>query len=147
MTVIGLLLVAALVAVCSVRMGAVVESVSQCAYIVKPCLFAAVMIACTMLVTPSLIERSPDILRSLAFAGMCALGLAGASPLFRDRQKAVHYISAIVCAVCLEVLFAVAETMLLMVWMPAVLTALLWRKWWCLIAEAAIGVQILLFTT
>lgn len=95
------------------------ESISQTVY-VQPrkgqWLFTIVMWSVAFLLIPQLMQISTDNTRFLAFLAMGGILGVGASPLVVKEKNTFHYVCAAVSGIASQLLVALNQPLLLLVW-------------------------------
>ena len=140
MILISLIIMLSYLGMVLIRFG-IPKSVSETYYLLGKMgwLFQVTLFSVAFLVVPTLIERSSEGTRFLAFLACMGLAFVGAAPLFKRKLDAkVHYISAAMCCGGL-VLWQVFNACLLvpLICFVAFLPPMLFdgkRMWWLEIA-------------
>ena len=95
------------------------ESISQTVYVLPrkgQWLFTIVMWSVAFLLIPQLMQISTDNTRFLAFLAMGGILGVGASPLVAKEKNTFHYVCAAVSGIASQLLVALNQPLLLLVW-------------------------------
>lgn len=117
------LLFAYTLTICVVNRG-IPNSLSATVYALPPkgaWLWTLVIGAASCLTMPVILEVSPESFKFLGFlaiVGLLLVALCPLDPKKNDFTYEIHLGGAIVCAVCSQLLIAVAMPLLLLVWVP-----------------------------
>lgn len=80
--------------------------------------FTIVMWLVAFLIVPTMMEKSSDTTRFLAFFTVAGILGVGASPLVAKERNTFHYVCAAVSGIASQVLVALNQTTLLLMWFP-----------------------------
>ena len=99
------------------RKGAMLDSVSEVAYILPKWAFTVWMAIVGMLLMPGLMEKLPDNWRFLGFLAVaCSFGVAS-TPWYKTEDGTLHYVGGGLCAVLSLVVVAMLRPWLLLAWL------------------------------
>lgn len=122
------------------RKGAMLDSVSETAYILPKWAFTAWMALVGMMLMPGLMESLPESCRWLGFLAVVGALCVAASPYYKTESRVLHYGGGAFCAILSTVIVAMLQPWLLLAW---VLIPFLPRERMFVSAEILIYLQLI----
>lgn len=98
------------------RKGAMLDSVSEVAYIIHKWAFTAWMAIVGMLLMPALMESLPESCQWLGFLSVVGALCVAASPYYKTESRVLHYGGGAFCAILSTVIVAMLQPLLLLAW-------------------------------
>ena len=123
------------------RKGAMLDSVSEVAYILPKWAFTAWMAIVGMLLMPGLMESLPENRQWLGFLAVVGALCVAASPYYKTESRVLHYGGGAFCAILSTVIVAMLQPLLLLAW---VLIPFLPRERMFVSSEILIYLQLIL---
>lgn len=118
--------------------GRVPSSLSASVFSIKAdmrWIWSVMLVTVIFLCVPTYLERTCEQTQFLAFLAIGALAFVGVAPLVHDKEDMaykVHCVSAVICAVCSQLVLVFNQPWLLLSWVPW-LMAFVWitkdSKW------------------
>ena len=84
-------------------------------------IWTAVICAVCFLCVPTIIDKTSEDTKFLAFIAIAALAFVGAAPLVKDTHDIaykVHCVAAVICALCSQLVLMFNNAWLLLCWIP-----------------------------
>ena len=119
LVIMALIVIAAYVITMSVVMREIPVSISSTVYGLGKkwqWVFTIVMWIVGFSIVPTLMEKSSDTTRFLAFFSIAGILFVGAAPLVAKEKNTFHYVCAAVSGIASQVLVALNQPLLLLVW-------------------------------
>ena len=100
----------------------------------KRWIWTVVLATVCFLCVPTYVCKAGDNTQFLAFIAIAALAFVGAAPLVKDKSDLaykVHCVTAVICAVCSQLVLVLNMPLLLLSWVPFVAAGFIvgWGKW------------------
>ena len=140
-TFLSFMLFALVMAFAARRKGAMLDSVSEVAYILPKWAFTAWMALVGVLLMPGLMESLPESRQWLGFLAVVGSLCVAASPYYKTESRVLHYGGGAFCAILSTVIVAMLQPWLLLAW---VLIPFLPRERMFVSAEILIYLQLIL---
>ena len=125
------------------KKGAVLDSVSEIAYIIPHWAFSSWTAIVGILLMPDIMEHLPENWQWIGFFCIVGLCCVAASSYYKTEAKALHYIGGWLCGICATIVVAMTCWNLLLWWL-LYLAAMLVCWWKCYTFWAEILVFVLL---
>lgn len=114
----GGVLLLAYTAYMTLKKGAMLESLSESAYVAQcPLAFTFATVTSSLLITPQMIVKAESALGLLGMLFLAGMLLAAASPHYRDLSKTLHYVGAYVAAGASQLLVMLVCWPIMLVWL------------------------------
>lgn len=129
-------LLAYIIALC-IKGGGIPPSLSASVFSLpmsKRWIWTVVLALVCFLCDPTYVCKAGDNTKFLAFIAIAALAFVGAAPLVKDKRDLVykvHCVTAMICAVCSQLVLVFNMPWLLLSWVPFVAAGFIvgWGKW------------------
>ena len=137
---IGMIMVMGALGYATWKMGEMPSSLSEVSYIIPHWLFSVGMMLVGILYMPPLMDILSPNKTWLGFLMVLGIALVASSPYYKTESVKLHYIGAGVCFAFSQIVVAVANPLLLMMWLiyPMILVKETRRLW--LVAAEWIGI-------
>lgn len=119
LVIIALIVISAYVVAMSVVMREIPVSISSTVYGLGKkgqWVFTIVMWIVGFSIVPTLMEKSSDTTRFLAFFSIAGILFVGAAPLVAKEKNTLHYVCAAVAGIASQLLVALNQPLLLLIW-------------------------------
>lgn len=123
-------------------------SISQTVYkLPHEAIFTVVMYAIAFLTIPAMIDTCREGTEILAFLSIAGIGFVGAAPLGKNCDERVHMGGAIFFGVCSQIMLALNNAVLLLMWVPTIVFLAIHKcKNWLFWVEMTCILDLLIFS-
>ena len=103
------------------------DSVSECAYIMPHWAFSVWMALTAIILLPFLIERLSEDWQFLGFLAVVGALIVAASGYYKTEAKTLHYVGGSLAFVMAQIVATITIPLLLLLWVPLI-GVLLWKR-------------------